>query len=101
MKKTFYSSRDFTFMVTLVFCLGILVLMCSCASNKASSVGTAAGKAAIGSVPNTAASTVKGATTTAISGGKVLQGVRSGAAAGGAGSAAGDVVGEALRELLK
>ncbi len=100
MKKTFHSSRDFTFMLTLVFCLGILVLLCSCASNKASSVGTAAGKAAIGSPPNIAESAVKGATTTAISGGKVLQGARSGAA-GGAGSAAGDVVGEALRELLK
>ncbi len=100
MKKTFYSSRDFTFMVTLVFCLGILVLMCSCASNKASSVGKAAGKAAIGGIPGSAAGAVDGGSSTAIRGGKVLQGARSGAA-GGVGSAAGNVVGEALRELLK
>jgi hypothetical protein len=100
MKKTFYGLRDFTYMVTLLCCLGILILMCSCTSNKASSVGTAAGKAAIGSVPNSAAGVINGATTTAISGGRVLQGARNGAA-GGIGSAAGAVAGEALRELLK
>ncbi len=95
MKKLYSASG-----VTLIFCLGLLVLMCSCASNKASSVGTAAGKAAIGGAPNSAASAIDGGTTTAISGGKVLQGARSGAASS-AGSAAGNIVGEALRELLK
>ncbi len=100
MKKTFYDLRDFTHMVTLLFCLGILVLMCSCASNKASRVGTAAGKAAIGSIPDSAAGAVDGGASTAIRGGKVLQGTRNGAA-GGIGSAAGGVVGSAIREILK
>ena len=86
--------------VTIIFCLGLLVLMCGCSYNKASRVGTTAGKTAIGSTPNSAASAIAGATTTAINGGKVLQGARSGAA-GSIGSAAGDVVGSAIRELLK
>lgn len=99
-KLVYYNLRNYTSVVTLIFYLGLLVLMCSCSSNKTSRVGTAMGNAAVGSIPNSAASTVNGATTTAISGGKVLQGAGRGAA-GGVGSAAGSVVGSAIRELLK
>ena len=74
--------------------------MCSCASNKPSRVGKAAGSAAIGSVPDSAEGAFRGATSTAIGGGKVLQGARQGVAPS-AGNAAGSTAGAILRELLK
>ena len=74
--------------------------MCSCASNKASRVGKAAGSTVIGSVPDSAKGAFGGATSTAISGGKVLQGARQGVAPS-AGNAAGSTADAILRELLK
>ncbi|MFQ5964943.1 MAG: hypothetical protein ACE5KZ_11750 [Candidatus Scalinduaceae bacterium] len=97
MKKVYYELKNFTYGVTLIL---FLVLMCSCASNKTSRVGTAVGNAAISSIPDTASGAVRGSTSTAISGGKVLQGARSGAASG-IGSAAGATTGAIIRELLK
>ncbi len=74
--------------------------MCSCASNKPARVGKSAGSAAIQNAPTSAAGAFRGATSTAISGGKVLQGARQGVASG-AGNAAGSTAGAIVRELLK
>ncbi|MFQ5863327.1 MAG: hypothetical protein ACE5IC_09445 [Candidatus Brocadiales bacterium] len=102
MKRAFYFLRNPLCGTTLVFCLGLLVLVCSCTSQKASNVGTAAGKgAAIGGASATAAGAAGGATAAAISGGKVLQGAGTGAAVGGAAGVAGGAAGAAVHELLK
>ncbi len=63
-------------------------------------MGKSAGSAAIQNAPTSAAGAFRGATSTAISGGKVLQGARQGVASG-AGNAAGSTAGAIVRELLK
>lgn len=86
--------------VVFLSCLGLMMFMCGCAANKTSRVGVAAGKAAIDGTPGSAAGAIKGGTSTAISGGQVLQGARQGAASG-VGTAAGSTAEAILRELLK
>ncbi len=99
-KRLFCRLQNCTYVIALLFCIGIIVLVCSCASNKPARVGKAAGSATIGSAPDTTAGAVSGATSTTISGGKVLQGARQGAASS-AGDAAGSTAGAIIRELLK
>jgi hypothetical protein len=99
-KRSFCSLTNCSYGIALLFCIGIVVLVCSCASNKPARVGKSAGSAAIGSAPASVAGAFSGATSTAISGGKVLEGARQGVAPS-AGNAAGSTAGAALRELLK
>ncbi len=99
-KRLFCSLQNCTYGIALLFCIGIIVLVCSCASNKPARVGKAAGSTVIGSVPDSATGAFSGATSTAISGGKVLEGARQGVAPS-AGNAAGSTAGAILRELLK
>ena len=99
-KRLFCSLQNCTYGIALLFSIGIIVLVCSCASNKPARVGKAAGSAVIGSVPGSAQGAFSGATSTAVSGGKVLQGARQGVAPS-AGSAAGATAGAILRELMK
>ncbi|MCP4267935.1 MAG: hypothetical protein GY777_20590, partial [Candidatus Brocadiaceae bacterium] len=74
--------QNYTHGIALLFCIGIIVLMCSCASNKPARVGRATGSAVVGSAPTIADGAVNGATSTAISGGQVLTGARHGVTSG-------------------
>ena len=99
-KMTLYNLQSSTCWIALLFCLGLIVLMCSCSSNKAARVGNVVGSSARKNAPNTTAGALRGAATTAISGGKVLEGARQGVAPG-AGNALGSTAGEIVREILK
>ncbi len=99
-KRSTCRLQNYTHGIALLFCIGIIVLMCSCASNKPARVGKAAGSTAVENTPTIAEGAVSGATSTAITGGHVLTGTRKGAAQG-AGNAAGNTAGTILRELLK
>ncbi len=99
-KRSTCRLQNYTHEIALLFCIGIIVLMCSCASNKPARVGRAAGSSVVNSVPNLAEGAVNGATSTAITGGQVLTGARQGVTPS-AGNAAGATAGSILRELLK
>ncbi len=99
-KRSTCHLQNYTHGIDLLFCIGTVVLMCSCASNKPARVGKAAGSTAVGNTPTLAEGAVSGATSTTISGGKVLQGARQGVASS-AGNAAGSTAGAILQELLK
>ncbi len=99
-KRSTCRLQNYTHRLALLFCIGIIVLICSCASNKPARVGQAAGSTAIGNVPNLADGAVNGATSTAISGGQVLTGARRGVTSS-AGNAAGSTAGAIVRELMK
>ncbi len=99
-KRSFCSLTNCSYGIALLFCIGIVVLVCSCASNKPARVGNAAGSAVIQSAPASASGAFSGATSTAVGGGKVLEGARQGVAPS-AGNAAGATAGAILRELLK
>ena len=85
-----------------MLCLGLTVTICSCSSNnKVSRVGKTFGTAAKKNAPNITAGALRGATTTAISGGKVLkEGARQGVAPS-VGNTTGSTAGAIVREILK
>jgi len=99
-KRSLFSLLSDSYGIALLCCTGILVFMCSCASNKPARVGNAAGSAVIQSAPASASGAFSGATSTAVGGGKVLEGARQGVAPS-AGNTAGATAGAILRELLK
>ncbi len=99
-KKTLYNLQYDTCGIALLICLGLIVLMCGCASNKPYRVGNAAVNVAKESAPDAATGSAQGATSTALKGGKVLQGARDGVASS-ATNAAGSAAGAITRELLK
>lgn len=99
MRKYDYFSKAIN-VTYFIFLLGLFVLACSCTSYKASRVGSSSGQAAYSGIPDTASDATRGATQTAISGGKVLESARDGAAFGAA-DTAGSAVGAAIGELLK
>ena len=86
--------------IVFLICLWLTLILCSCSSNKAARVGNVVGSSARKNAPNTTAGALRGAATTAISGGKVLEGARQGVAPG-AGNALGSTAGEIVREILK
>ncbi len=83
-----------------MICPGLIILICGCASNKPYNAGNAAVNATKEIAPNAAAGSAQGAASTALKGGKVLQGARDGVATS-ATNAAGSVAGAITRELLK
>ena len=99
-KRSFCGLPSCSYGIALLSYIGIMVFMCSCASNKPARVGNAAGNAVIQGAPASASGAFRGATSTAVSGGKVLQGARQGVAPS-AGNAAGATAGAVLQELLK
>lgn len=93
--------RNYNQIIAFFICLGITLIICSCSSNnKVSRVGKTVGRAAKENAPNATAGAFRGATTTAISGGKVLEGARQGVAPS-VGSATGATAGSIVREILK
>ncbi|MCP4269574.1 MAG: hypothetical protein GY777_29050 [Candidatus Brocadiaceae bacterium] len=89
------------FMVFLI-CFGLALIIIGCSSNnKVSRVGKTVGTSAKKNAPNVTAGALRGATTTAIRGGKVLkEGARQGVAPS-AGNTAGSTAGAIVREILK
>ncbi len=97
MKKKIRFNQILAFLI----CLGLTLIICSCSSNnKAVIVGKTVGSAAKKNAPNATAGALRGATTTAISGGKVLQGARQGVSPS-VGNATGSTAGSIVREILK
>ncbi len=88
--------------IAFLICFGLALIIIGCSSNnKVSRVGKTVGTAAKKNAPNVTAGALRGATTTAISGGKVLkEGARQGVAPN-SGSAAGATAGSIVKELLK
>jgi hypothetical protein len=87
--------------IAFLICFGLALIMCGCSSsNKVSRVGKIVGSAAKENAPNATAGALRGATRTAISGGKVLEGARQGVAPG-VGNATGSTAGAIVREILK
>lgn len=86
--------------IALLIIPGLILLMCGCASNKPSRAGMAAVNVARESAPNAAAGSAQGATSTALKGGKVLEGAREGVSSSAINSA-GSAAAAITRELLK